>query len=226
MNYKLRATAHSGGAAIVNAIAGFNIAELAIKMGMRKPARLQELAFSTDPKPATVDELVNLCAVMSDGLLRYDVEGDAIITDSTVAMRTALTGRNLASLGDDAAIPVDLLSDYREGRDCLTKEDLDMLAVLLFDGRMKIDHEALTLVSVGPVPIEQPKASRRRRPLPYPSATSATSTAGRTISLDVRGFPPVATGSMIPEASGLKSEPKRAGHDRMTAKFATIPYMR
>ncbi|TBF08917.1 hypothetical protein [Rhizobium ruizarguesonis] len=146
---KLRATQRDGAAAIVAALGRENIANLAEKLGYTRKhqvARLKEIA--TGGIEPTKEELVQLCAVVSEGVLRYDEQADAVVTDALNALRAALIDRNLPQFQEASRIPVFTLERFRESEGDLSAEQLDELVLHLFPG-LKVDHETNTLVSLG-----------------------------------------------------------------------------
>ncbi|MEW9807467.1 hypothetical protein [Mesorhizobium marinum] len=216
---RLRAMKHGGAAAIIQMLNLLNLADLATQTGLRK-ARLAELASGNEKvKPATSDELTTLCGSMSS-VLRYIVDGDAIATDAAMAIRMALFGRDLARVSDAGSIAADFLERYRDGADCLSADDLDLLATILFDGRLKIDRETGELVAIGRVAV--PTIARKVRPVSYPTQPTDNYHVNRAISLDPNGLAPVATGSEVPGMAILKPEPPRAGYARFEARLRAI----
>lgn len=217
---KLRATKHDGGATIIRMLDTINLADLATQSGIRK-ARLIELATGDEKvKPATDEELIAICSGISGGLLRYIIDGDAIVTDAAMAIRMALIGRDVARIVNDAAIPSDFLERYRDGSDVLTADELDTLAALLFDGRMKIERETGELVAVGYT--APPVMERQTRRVPYPSQPTRHSHINQLVSLDSKGLAPVAVGAASPSIAVLHPEPPRAGYLRFEMKLKAI----
>lgn len=146
---KLRATRRDGANAIVTALGRENIANLAEKLGYTRKSQIARLATIANggAEPAS-EELVQLCAVVSAGTLRYDENADAVVTDAENALRSALIGYNLPLVEKASRIPVFKLESFRGGQASLSEEQLDELALHLFPG-LKIDHETNTLVSRG-----------------------------------------------------------------------------
>ncbi|NKM69107.1 hypothetical protein [Rhizobium laguerreae] len=147
---RLRAIQRDGAAAIVTALGRENIANLAEKLGYTRERDVNHLkAIAKGDAEPTTEELVQLCAVVSVGVLRYDEKADAVVTDAVNALRGALLGRDLSQLqGGCSGIPMFKLESFRSGQDCLSKEQLDELVLHLFPG-LKVEHETNTLVSRG-----------------------------------------------------------------------------
>lgn len=146
---KLRATQRDGAAAIVTALGRENIANLAAKLQYTRKhqvAHLKEIA--TGGAEPTTEELVQLCAVISEGILRYNETVDAVVTDAVCALRATLIGRDLTKFDKPSGIPLFKLESFRGGQDCLSKEQLDELVLHLHPGA-KVNHETNALVSRG-----------------------------------------------------------------------------
>ncbi|MGO7501546.1 hypothetical protein [Rhizobium johnstonii] len=223
---KLRATQRDGAAAIVAALGRENIASLAEKFGYTRKhqvARLKEIA--TGGIEPTTEELVQLCAVITEGVLRYDEKADAVVTDALNALRGALFGRTLSQLQEGCSgIPMFKLESFRDGADCLLKEQLDELVLHLFPGA-KIDHETGTLVSRGYV--QHPESAYKMNSNPHarilnPDAPPRfdPSLKSNEVPVSIGVFAPVAQGSERLDGSivVLKQETRGAWLQRLAAK--------
>ncbi|TBZ13962.1 hypothetical protein [Rhizobium leguminosarum] len=230
---KLRATQRDGAAAIVAALGRENIANLAEKLGYTRKhqvARLKEIAtVGIEP---TKEELVQLCAVVSGGILRYDDKADAVVTDAVNALRGALLGRALSMLDKPSRIPLFKLESFRSGQDCLSKEQLDELVLHLIPGA-KVDHEANTLVSRGYIQIPESDFEINRNPHlqilnPDTPPRVDPSLKSTEVPVSIGVFAPVVQGSERVDSryALLTVENPGEARKRMLAKEQTIPYMR
>lgn len=230
---KLRATSRDGATAIVTALGRENIASLAEKLGYTRKqqvARLNEIAKG-EVEP-TIEELVQLCAVISSGILRYDDESDAVVTDAENALRAALIGHNLPLLEKVSRIPTFKLESFRGGQAALSLEQLDELVLHLFPG-LKVHRETNTLVSRGYIQNPESDFEQNRNPHlrvfnPETPARPDPSLKSNAVPISIGVFAPVAQGSERLEGSSvvLTYEKRGEGHKRMLAKEQEIPYMR
>ncbi|MBY3194248.1 hypothetical protein [Rhizobium laguerreae] len=222
---KLRATQRDGAAAIVAALGRENIANLAEKLGYTRKhqvVRLKEIA--TGGIEPTKKELVQLCAVASGNILRYDEQADAVVTDALNALRGALLGRNLPQLQETSRIPVFTLDSFRNGADCMSAEQLDELVLHLFPGA-KVDHETSTLVSRGYIQFPESAYKLNRNSLlrimnPDTPPRVDPSLKSNSVPVSMGVFPPVAQGSERLDGSvvTLKQETRGAWLQRVFAK--------
>ncbi|MGO6689940.1 hypothetical protein [Rhizobium leguminosarum] len=222
---RLRATQRDGAAAIVTALGRENIANLAEKLGYARNhqvVRLKEIA--TGGVEPTTEELVQLCAVVSGGILRYDEKADAVVTDAVNALRGALLGRALSMLDKPSRIPLFKLESFRSGQDCLSKEQLDELVLHLIPGA-KVDHETNTLVSRGYIQIPESDFEINRNPHlrilnPDTPPRVDPSLKSTEVPVSIGVFPPVAQVSVRIEGSAtiLKQEKRGDWLKRVFAK--------
>ncbi len=213
---KLAATPRNGAQAIITALGRENLETLAAKLGFTRKSQIAHLKamVNGDAEP-TGEELIQLCAVVSEGILRYDEKADEVVTDAVNALRAALLGHNLSLLQEPSRIALFALDNFRGGQDCLSREQLDELVLHLFPG-MKVAHETNTLVARGY--IQHPESSfeinsnphlrilsPKTPPRPDPSLKS------NAVPLPIGVCPPVAKGSPKIEGNApiLKAE-KRA----------------
>ncbi|MBY5338197.1 hypothetical protein HFO99_30550 [Rhizobium leguminosarum] len=226
---RLRATQRDGAAAIVAALGRENIANLAEKLGYARKhqvAHLKEIA--TGGVEPTTEELVQLCAVVSVGILRYDETADAVVTDAGNALRGALIGRDLPLLERSSRIPTFILERFLGGEDCLSVEKSDELVLHLFPG-MKIDHETNTLVSRGY--IQHPESSFQVNRNPHLRILNPDTPPRFDLSLNsnevpvpIGVFAPVAQGSVRIEGSAtiLKQEKRGDWLKRVFEREKTV----
>ncbi|MGO6665746.1 hypothetical protein [Rhizobium ruizarguesonis] len=202
-----------------------NIANLAEKLGYTRKhqvARLKEIA--TGGIEATTEELVQLCAVASGNILRYDEKADAVVTDALNALRGALFGRNLPQLQEASGIPMFKLESFRNGADGMSAEQLDELILHLFPGA-KVDHEASTLVPRGYIEVPEADFEINRNPHlrilnPDTPPRVDPSLKSNAVPVSIGVFPPVAQGSERLDGSivVLKQETRGAWLQRLAAK--------
>ncbi|ANL40405.1 hypothetical protein [Rhizobium phaseoli] len=197
---KLRATRRDGANAIVTALGRENIANLAEKLGYTRKSQIARLATIANggAAPAT-EELVQLCAVISAGTLRYDENADAVVTDAENALRSALIGHNLPLVEKASRIPVFKLESFRGGQSSLSEEQLDELVLHLFPG-LKIDHEANTLVPRGHIQNPESDFEINRNPHlrilnPETPPRLDLSLKSNAVAVPIGVFPPVAEAS-------------------------------
>ncbi|QIO64719.1 hypothetical protein [Rhizobium leguminosarum] len=222
---RLRATQRDGAAAIVAALGRENIANLAEKLGYTRERDVNHLkAIVTGGAEPTKKELIQLCAVVSENILRYDEKVDAVVTDALNALRGALFGRALSQLQEASGIPMFKLESFRDGADCMSAEQLDELVLHLFPGA-KVDHEASTLVSRGYV--QHPESAYKMNSNPHARILSPDapprfdpSLKSNEVPVSIGVFAPVAQGSERLDGSivVLKQETRGAWLQRLAAK--------